>query len=155
LRWKTHEGGTAVEDQGLLLWQAGDAVSTVNQVIASGLWKHAKPSKQRLVDVPLAMPVSESESGNGLPTVLRGVIDLVFLEDNGWVIVDYKSERVDESEITAMANYYQPQVAAYAKVWEDISGQRVSEKCFRFTHFTHSVPTAELGLDHIIRLPRR
>jgi hypothetical protein len=30
------------------------------------------------------VPVSASESSNGLPTVLRGVIDLVFLESAGW-----------------------------------------------------------------------
>ncbi len=69
-----------------------------------------------------------------LPTVLRGVIDLVFLESAGWVIVDYKSERVEASDIPALFAYYKPQIEAYAKAWEKVVGELVVESGLFFTH---------------------
>jgi ATP-dependent helicase/nuclease subunit A len=69
-----------------------------------------------------------------LPTILRGVIDLVFLEPAGWVIVDYKSERVPASEISALVAFYRPQVEAYAAVWEKAVGQPVAQRGLYFTH---------------------
>ena len=85
------------------------------------------------------MPLSASESSSGLPTVLRGVIDLVFLESSGWVIVDYKSERVDAGDGPALVAYYKPQIEAYGEVWEKIVGQPVVERALLFTHPGHYV----------------
>jgi ATP-dependent helicase/nuclease subunit A len=62
------------------------------------------------------------------------VIDLVFLESTGWVILDYKSERVEASDIPALVAYYKPQIEAYAKAWEKAVGQSVVESGLFFTH---------------------
>ena len=80
------------------------------------------------------MLVPATESTTGLPTVLRGVIDLVFQEDAGWVIVDYKSERVETGDLPALVKYYKPQIEAYARVWERVVGQSVTESGLFFTH---------------------
>ena len=82
----------------------------------------------------MATPVSASDSSTGLPTVLRGVIDLVFQESTGWVIVDHKSERVDASDIPALVAYYKPQIEAYADVWQNVVGEPVTERGLFFTH---------------------
>jgi ATP-dependent helicase/nuclease subunit A len=66
--------------------------------------------------------------------VLRGVIDLVFRETAGWVIVDYKSERVADSHIPELVAYYKPQLEAYANVWEQVVGQSVVECGLFFSH---------------------
>ncbi len=48
---------------------------------------------------------------DSVPTLLRGVIDLVFEEPDGWVIVDF----------------YSPQVLAYAEQWEQLVDGKVKE----------------------------
>jgi ATP-dependent exoDNAse (exonuclease V) beta subunit len=72
--------------------------------------------------------------------VLRGVIDLAFRETAGWVIVDYKSERVDRSAIPALAKYYRPQLESYARVWRQIVKAPVVECGLFFTHTGEYVP---------------
>jgi len=125
---------SALENEELPVGMVDDVVTTVERVITSEVWQRARKADRCLPEVPLAMPVGAAESGNGLPTVLRGVIDLVFLESAGWVIVDYKSERVEASDIPALVAYYKPQIEAYAKAWEKVVGQSVVESGLFFTH---------------------
>jgi ATP-dependent helicase/nuclease subunit A len=87
-----------------------------------------------MAEVPLALLVPASATPEGLPTVRRGVIDLVFRETEGWVIVDYKSERVAEGDLPALVTYYKPQIEAYATAWEHVAGQPVAEAGLFFTH---------------------
>jgi ATP-dependent helicase/nuclease subunit A len=82
----------------------------------------------------LALPVAVADEPVGAPTIARGVIDLVFREDSGWIIVDYKSERVDARQIPDLVSFYQPQVDAYADAWRTIVGEPVVETGLFFTH---------------------
>ena len=124
----------ALESVELPITVVEEAVITVQRVIVSDLWKRARSARHCLAEVPLVLSVPALEADSGLPTVLRGVIDLVFLESAGWVIVDYKSERVEESEIPALVAYYMPQIDAYVKAWERVIGQPVVERGLFFTH---------------------
>ena len=110
-----------------------EVIVTAQRVITSDLWQRAQKSTNCLTEVPLAMPVTSSEATSGLSTVLRGVIDLVFREPAGWVIVDYKSERVETSAIPALVDYYKPQIDAYVDVWQKIVKQPVVERGLFFT----------------------
>jgi len=127
---------SALEDLELSVELLDDAARTVDRVIGSDLWKRAHRSESTLTEVPLSLC---SPVDGGLPTVFRGVIDLVFLEAGSWVIVDYKSERVEESELPALVAYYKPQIDAYAEAWEKITGQRVGERGLFFTHSSRYV----------------
>ena len=125
---------SALENEELPVSLVDEVVKTVERVISSEVWQRARKADRCLPEVPLAMPVSATESSNGLPTVFRGVIDLAFLESAGWVIVDYKSERVKASDIPALVAYYKPQIEAYVKAWEKVVGQTVTESGLFFTH---------------------
>jgi ATP-dependent helicase/nuclease subunit A len=114
--------------------QSAQTFADPGPVIASELWRRAQGSQRFLAEVPVAMPVPAAKAASGLPTVLRGVIDLAFLEAKGWVLVDYKSERVEEGDLAALVEYYRPQIEAYAEVWEKIVGQPVVERGLFFTH---------------------
>jgi ATP-dependent helicase/nuclease subunit A len=70
----------------------------------------------------------------GLPTLLGGVLDLVFLEAGGWVIVDYKTDRAAADALPGLAAHYAPQLRAYAQAWRDLTGQEVRETGLFFTH---------------------
>jgi ATP-dependent exoDNAse (exonuclease V) beta subunit len=111
-----------------------DAIETVQRVVQSEIWGRARRSESRLTEVPVTAPAAETQDADELPTVLRGVIDLVFREGSGWVIVDYKSERVDASELPALVDYYKPQIAKYAEIWAQTLGVSVAETGLLFTH---------------------
>lgn len=66
--------------------------------------------------------------------MLRGVIDLVFSEPEGWVIVDYKTDRVAPGAVPGLAEHYSPQLRTYARVWQDLTGRKVQEAALFFTH---------------------
>jgi ATP-dependent helicase/nuclease subunit A len=65
--------------------------------------------------------------------VLRGVIDLVFEETDGWVIVDYKTDDRTGTPVETLVDRYAPQVRAYAQAWEEL-GLQVHEVGLFFVH---------------------
>ena len=58
--------------------------------------------------------------------LLQGVIDCAFREDGEWVIIDYKTDRVDD--IGILRDRYGSQVAWYAEALEQLTGIRVKER---------------------------
>ena len=58
--------------------------------------------------------------------ILSGVIDLVYKNQKGWTIVDYKTDDVGDN-IQDFVKYYAPQVKAYSRYWEETSGEAVSK----------------------------
>ena len=59
-------------------------------------------------------------------TLLQGVIDCVFLENNEWVLVDYKTDRIEDEQ--AFIHRYELQLYWYQQALEKITGRRVKEK---------------------------
>jgi len=124
----------ALNDQGMNSALTGEALETVAAVMASDLWRRAGASTQRLVEVPFQRFVDSGPEDELAGTLLRGVIDLAFREKDGWVIVDYKSDRVPECRLSELADIYASQVASYADAWGEMTGQTVTEKGLYFTH---------------------
>jgi ATP-dependent helicase/nuclease subunit A len=63
---------------------------------------------------------------------VRGVIDFLFEEEDGWVIVDFKTDSVTEEKLPAFVDFYRPQVLAYASEWEKSFGYRAKESGLYF-----------------------
>lgn len=124
---------SALETEDLPATLTDSAIETVNRVIASSIWQRARASERCLTEVPLSLPVIANVAGE-IPTIQRGVIDLVFREAGGWVIVDYKSERVEADQIPALVDYYRPQIEAYASAWTSVTGDPTVEFGLLFTH---------------------
>jgi ATP-dependent helicase/nuclease subunit A len=97
-------------------------IPLVKAVLASDLWKRSRRAEKSLVEVPFSHTISDG----ALPRVISGTIDLVFKEKDGWVIADYKTDKVD-GNLDALITYYRPQVELYREFWEEISGERVKE----------------------------
>ena len=57
--------------------------------------------------------------------ILQGVVDCAFREADGWVILDYKTDRGKSPE--EMAAEYRPQLEWYARAVGEITGQPVKE----------------------------
>jgi len=106
---------------------AGDLEEVVRVamgVTASPLWKRATAAPRRLVEVPFALTVGREELGiadGPAKVLLQGAIDLVFEEDGGWTLVDYKSDTVTGNR-DALVAFYAPQVAIYRRYWERLTG---------------------------------
>jgi ATP-dependent helicase/nuclease subunit A len=60
--------------------------------------------------------------------IVQGVIDLCFIEDNRWVIVDYKTDRVNAADVQKSAQKYAVQLDLYAKALQRITHIEVKEK---------------------------
>ena len=109
---------------------AGTALETVQKVLASKIWQRADRSRRRLVEVPFTLERDSSETG--VPILQRGVIDLAFEEDDGWVIVDYKTDSVAPGNLDAFVHHYRPQLQAYAAAWKVATGLPVKESGLYF-----------------------
>ncbi|MEW6440619.1 MAG: PD-(D/E)XK nuclease family protein, partial [bacterium] len=120
----------ALAEQGLDVGLAQQAVEQVRAVLSSPLWQRALRSRKRLTEVPFEV-LAEGE-GEPLPTLLRGAIDLVFLEEDGWVIVDYKTDLVRGRSPERLVREYAPQVRLYAEAWERSTGEPVREAALYF-----------------------
>lgn len=64
----------------------------------------------------------------GEKVLLQGVIDCLWYEENGWILLDYKSDYVKPDELDEFIQRYQGQINLYARAVENIWKQPVKEK---------------------------
>jgi ATP-dependent helicase/nuclease subunit A len=117
---------TALDEVGIESSWATEAVKTVEAVRSAAFWKRAQKASKRLIEVPfqtLQAPIQ-----GGLPTIVRGVIDLAFREEPGWTVVDYKTGIVTANESDPCVERYRDQVGFYATTLSNILGEPVVEK---------------------------
>ena len=63
---------------------------------------------------------------------LHGFIDLLFEEENGLVVVDYKTDAVTEAQLPEVVDRYRLQGGAYAHAISEITGKTVKEVVFLY-----------------------
>ncbi len=110
---------------------APTAVELVRGVMSAPVWQRAQAASQRLTEVPVVVALP-AENG----TVVRAVIDLAFAEPQGWVLVDYKT---DKATGPALVEKYGAQLRAYAVCWEQATGLPVKELGIYATRLTQYV----------------
>ena len=62
---------------------------------------------------------------DGESVIVQGIIDCFFRENGKWVLLDYKSNRLretDEAALKQFEEYYRPQLMLYKKALEEIKG---------------------------------
>ena len=106
-----------VEEAGLEAKLADELIILVDNFMGSSLWERINSASRKLFETPFAV---KSDT-----TFLYGVIDLVFKENNKWVIVDYKTDDFEANRQRKSA--YSKQLDLYRKYWEGITGEEVSE----------------------------
>jgi ATP-dependent helicase/nuclease subunit A len=87
------------------------------------------------------LPVYYASTPDALPTtdpqdqqMIRGRIDLLVPADNGWLIVDYKTDRVDGTALDDRTNLYAEQLEEYRKAIRQVTGKPVVESALIFLH---------------------
>ncbi|WP_263835098.1 UvrD-helicase domain-containing protein [Salinibacter sp.] len=126
--------GGASED--LTARMVDTAQDMVSCFLSSPLASRVKTADQVYAEHPV------SSAGESDPvTVERGVIDLVYRDEEGWHIVDYKTDRIDEDEFSGVGDdhKYARQVRRYADVWESVIGESVADATLWFADMDATV----------------
>jgi ATP-dependent helicase/nuclease subunit A len=138
----------------------------VAAILRSSFWSRAMRAERRLYEVPFSVKIGPGEAeydrlleaigpvpvaggkpvaaAAGAPVFLSGAVDLVFKEKDGWIIADYKTDRLPaalegagtadrDKALAVLVDYYRPQVELYSRFWARITGEPVKESGLFFT----------------------
>lgn len=108
----------------------------VSRFLQSDIAARARRSQMVRAEQPFCLRMSAREAGlsetSGENVVVQGVIDLCFVENGKWIIVDYKTDRVSKGETQQAANKYAVQLDLYAKALSRITHMDVAQKHIYF-----------------------
>jgi ATP-dependent helicase/nuclease subunit A len=122
-------------ENGLDVGLTSNCMEVVHRVMGSQIWKRVRASRRVFVETPFqVLDEKSSDPGPEKPLLLRGVIDLVFEEIDGWVLIDYKTDRTSEEFLPSLLEHYRSQVIAYSQAWAKLTGTMVKEQGLFFTH---------------------
>lgn len=96
----------------------------LQNALALPIFERARKAKRRFRELPFVFTREGRE--------MVGQIDLAFEEENGWIVVDYKTDRVGADALDSVASRYRPQIEAYAQALEVILGLKVVERTLAF-----------------------
>jgi ATP-dependent helicase/nuclease subunit A len=71
---------------------------------------------------------------------VQGVLDCLIEEDDGFVLIDYKTDRIPPEALRARTTYYRPQIRLYARAVEAIYPKPLKEGFLYFLHLGAAVP---------------
>ena len=117
--------------------RAGEIARLAEVAVNSDIVRRAVASQRIWREVPVAACV-----GNGS---LYGFIDLLFEEDDGLVVVDYKTDDVTDRQLWEVMERYRLQGGAYAQAIAQITGKRVKEMVFLYLQPKSEVPLPNLA----------
>lgn len=80
-------------------------------------------------------PLPETEKGEQI--LIQGVIDCLFREDDAWILVDYKSDRLETAD--AFRSRYAVQLALYKRAVEQITHRLVEETYIYSLHLQQEI----------------
>jgi len=98
--------------------------------LAHPLWQRAQRAGRMERELAFNLLLSSEEAlhePGGDPVMVQGVIDLAFLEDGQWVLVDYKTGDVLPGLEQAYLKHYAPQIRLYRKALERLTDLPVKE----------------------------
>lgn len=119
-----------------------DVYKMLDDLVNHPLWRRALGAKRRIHELPLRTMRTDldlmregSTVGSTVKTLyLKGVIDFLFEEEDGWVVVDFKTDVYEDGQKAAFAEFYKSQVSAYRDELERSFGLKVKEMGLYFLH---------------------
>lgn len=145
LRYLKLNGKTAKEQiddmikEGSLSQKEADTIniSWIENFLESDLVQRIEKSEYVLRETPFSLNISAKEAGyeGDADILVQGIIDLCFLENGEWVLVDYKTDRIDPSDVYATAKRYEVQLNLYERALKELTGKNVKQKMLYFLRF--------------------
>lgn len=105
------------------------AIRVVRQALSSEIGLRAKASFHRFTEIPFQSLGATAS----LPIIEKGRIDLLFKEEDGWVLVDYKTDFAAKGDMKHLLERYRKQLEIYAATWSRLTGSPVKETGIYFT----------------------
>ncbi|MBE6852045.1 MAG: helicase-exonuclease AddAB subunit AddA [Ruminococcus sp.] len=124
----------SVADRGFITVKQAEAIDPmyIKSFISSDIFKRASASLRIEKERQFLMRISDLELGfdelsefSGTDSMIQGIIDMYFEEDDGIVLVDYKTDNV--SDVSVLAENYSMQVAIYKAALEKIENKKVKQ----------------------------
>ena len=100
-------------------------VPLVKRALEMPVMRRAARAERVFRELPFTMLTEDGQPSNG-------VVDLVFMDSAGAVIVDYKADQCDVENVGDRAQHHAPQIKQYAKALTQILGQPVREAWLLF-----------------------
>jgi ATP-dependent exoDNAse (exonuclease V) beta subunit len=94
------------------------------QTLSHPLMERVRKAKRFFREVPFSVSLQEK--------IMEGKIDLLFEEDEGWMIVDYKTDEVSGVALDERFEAYRKQGIWYARAVEKATGGSIKEIAFFF-----------------------
>jgi len=94
----------------------------------------AAPGLKREFKFSILVPAADYYPGAaaGEQVLLQGVVDCCFESGEDITVVDFKTDRVDKETMYRRAEEYRPQLAAYSRAMEEVTGKRVVRRVLWF-----------------------
>ena len=105
--------------------RADEVARLARTALDSDIARRAVESGRFWREAPMAAPVAAGGA-------MQGYIDLLFEENGELVVVDYKTDAIDEAHVQDAAERYRLQAGAYALMVSRAAGKRVKEIVFLF-----------------------
>ena len=79
------------------------------------------------------------QAGEGEQVLFQGVVDCYYETLEGITVVDFKTDRVTKRTVAERAEHYRPQLEAYSRALEEITGKQVIRRVLWFFALNQSV----------------
>ncbi|MBQ4085467.1 MAG: PD-(D/E)XK nuclease family protein, partial [Clostridia bacterium] len=104
-------------------------IDMLARFLESGIGQRAIEAQEMRREWAFNLRMKAKEAiGEGAPdtfVLVQGVIDCCFMEKGKWILLDYKTDRVDDEE--ELLGRYAPQLRLYRRALEEITGVPVAE----------------------------
>lgn len=165
--------GNALAAAGWGREEAKELAGLVGAIVRTEFWSRAMSAERKCFEIPFSVRIDAADPDHaaisarqplmamagrkpvdvvaGAPVFLSGAIDVAFREADGWVIADYKSDKVPAAALEdgleaskkafdGLVAFYAPQVRIYSRLWERLTGEKVKESGLYFTSIDAWVP---------------
>jgi ATP-dependent exoDNAse (exonuclease V) beta subunit len=113
---------------GSMIKRAGEMVrEAINSPILQRVIKSSSYQKE--------VPFTYKDDG----TIFEGVMDVVFREGNGLVVLDFKTDQIKKDNLNSKVEHYKPQTKVYSEAIKTIFGQPPKEVILFFLHLMEPV----------------
>lgn len=132
-------------EKALLTFQQQEAIDRerLYSFFASPLGREVTLSRslRREFKFSILVPAADYYPGAGEAEriLLQGVIDCWFEGADGLTVLDFKTDRVTEKTVAERAKEYRPQLKAYSRALEEITGKRVTRRILWFFALNRAV----------------
>ncbi len=107
-------------------------IDSIERFLKSDICKRIRKSSNIKKETPFVVKIPANEAYSDISSnkdlLVQGIIDLCFIEDNKWVLVDYKTNRITNDNTPGdVVSHYKNQLKIYKRALEDLTGIDVKE----------------------------